>query len=154
MSVIDPSLDTRILNAAVAALNAGRPAEVPEVTKRRRLPDDIIDVARMAVFLGDGQTDPPRGSSNRDPLTRRRMQFAVQCVSPTDDVDLLDSICDPMTNWAVEVLGSTNLSNLVHYVREVSTQRIPEYRDVYVITVLKVFEASYQTRRTDQTLSA
>lgn len=145
---MDP-LFVQILDRAVEELNDTRPTGVPETTKRRRIPGSKVTGPSMAVFLGNETVDPPRGSSNQDPLSRRRLLLAVQCVNRTDDVEELDACVAPMIAWAVQVLGRTNLQKLVHYVRETGSQREPEYLDTAIMVATVLFEVSYQTRRTD-----
>src|SRR5690606_33558554 len=80
-----------ILDAIVEELNTDRPADVPEVTKRRVTPGEPVREARMAVFLGDESVDPTRGnvSPRMDSIARRRQQIAVQCVGVTDELETL-----------------------------------------------------------------
>lgn len=150
---MDP-LFVQILDRAVDELNDERPTGVPESTKRRRIPGSKITGPSMAVFLGNETVDLPRASSNQDPLSRRRLALAVQCINLTDDVEQLDACVAPMVAWAVHVLGKTNLQKLVHYVRETGSQREPEYLDTAIMVATVVFEVSYQTRRNDLTSAA
>ena len=142
-----------ILEAVLTELNTDRPETVPEVTKRRVLPGEVIKEPRMAVFLGDENLDAPRAGSNLDPLAKRRLALIVQCADVTDDVDELDTILEPQMIWATRKLGLTRLSGLAHFVRETAVQRQPEYGDRYAITANLVFECGYQTRRDDITVS-
>lgn len=139
-----------ILDAIVDALNEDRPTGVPEVTKRRVIPGEKIESDRMAVLLGDETVDEPIQRSTLDPTARRKLTFAVECVGVTNDVEQLDECVEPMVEWAVEILGRSNLDKLVHYVRETGTSRAPEMSgDVFVMKAIVFFEVSYQTRRND-----
>lgn len=142
----------QILAAVVLALNTDRPADVPLVTTRRVFPSERITEPTMGVFLGDEQLDAPRAGSNRDPIARRRIAIAVQCIDATDDKDELDSIVSPMLQWSTKVLGLQRLGGLVHYIRETGTTRTPVYQDLFTMTATQVFECSYQTRRDDLTV--
>jgi len=143
----------QILDELLDLLNAtGRPADVPEVTLRRTFPDEKVESARMAIYLGDETLDPPRGSSNIDPISRRRVALAVQCVAATDEKDQIDRITQPMVAWAVQVLGQAKAPEIgLHYVREQSTARRVASLGLYVVHTTIVFELSYQTRRNDLT---
>ena len=141
----------QVIKAVIVDLNTNRPDDVPEVTSRRVFPNDKVTDIRMAVFLGDEDVDPPRGQSNRDRLTRRRTSFAVQCVAPTDLIEEIDEIVQPMLNWSSSVLGHNRLGGLVHYLRETGTTRRVTYQDMAVITATQIFECSYQTLRNDLT---
>lgn len=147
----DDILAIQILDQIIAELNTNRPTDVPEVTARRTFPDEIVREPRMAVFLGDEQLDPPRAGSNADPLARRRLAVAVQCVGVTDNVGEIDRTVQPMLAWATQVLGRSRLGGLVHYVRERGTERRPTYLEIYRLTATQIYEVAYQTLRDDQT---
>lgn len=144
----------QILDRAIEELNTDRPLDVPVATKRRSFPGEKPPAGgTLAVFLGDETLDPPRGSSNIDSLSRRRLPMAVQCVGATDDVALLDEVVEPHLVWATRVLGQSRLGGLVHYVRETAVQRAPEYIDLFVMRATVIFEVSYHTLRRDITAS-
>lgn len=143
----------QILDDLLERLNAsGRPADVPEVTLRRTFPDEEVTQPRMALYLGDENVDPPRQSSNADPLSRRRTSIALQCVAATDDKAMIDFVTLPLVAWGVQVLGRARAPEIgVHYVRETSTTRRVASVGLYVVHTTIVFEVSYQTRRDDLT---
>lgn len=142
----------QIRDRVIEELNTDRPSDVPEATSRRSFPEEPVrDEPRIAVFLGDETVDPPRGSSNMDPISRRRLPIAVQCVAGTDDIAEVDDIVAPLIAWVTSVLAQTNLDGLVHYMRETSTQRAPQYMDLYIMRATLIFEVSYQTLRRDIT---
>lgn len=152
------ALFVQILDAIVGALNTDRPLDVPEVTQRRILPEEPIKEARMGVFLGDENVDPPRGNSRMDPIRRPRVAIAVQCVAPADDVELMDKSVAPMLAWATSVLAvqpiPTALKGLAHYLIEQQTLRRPYYVQYYVMNATQIYQCSYQTRRHDLTVPA
>lgn len=142
-----------ILDELLDRLNStGRPADVPEVTLRRTLPDEQLREPRMAIFLGDETVEPPRQSSNADPLALRRRQVAVQCIAPTDDLEFVDRATQHLVSWAVKVLGRAKAPEIgLLSTREIGTTHRVVSAGLYIVHDTVLFELTYQTRRNDLT---
>ena len=139
-----------IRDAVVAALNAGRPADVPEASTRRFVPGNPLDCARLAVFMAEEPVEGVGGP--RGPIVRRQLSMAVQALAVSEEPDDLDDLVEPMLAWAVRALAAATFGGLAHEVVEQrTTWETARVGDRYAVAATLYLAVPYQSARADLT---
>lgn len=139
-----------IRDAVIATLNTDRPSDVPEATKRRRIPGDRIVDPVVGVFLHEEPARYPRGN-NRSPVTERTRLVIVQIGVSAEDPGDLDDFTEAIREHVVARLGDTTLSGLGLAVEDRGVVEAPiAYKlDLYTMLTHVGFAVPYQTKRDD-----
>lgn len=102
----------------------------------------------MAVVF----VEEPATRANRSfPITKRDLLIGVECVVCANGPELVDDLVEPMLEWAVAVLGDTNLNTLAHDVTEQSTVWETARLEKNYLRATVRFSIAYQTVRNDLT---
>lgn len=139
-----------IRDRVIADLNAAPPTGVPMTTKRRYMPGEKINTARMAAFFAEEEASRPGGAAG--PITRRVLTLALQAVVCVEDPAQADDAIEPLLAHIVDMMGDTNLGGLATNVAEVSTLWASDNQSgVFILMALTRWRIEYQTKRDDLT---
>lgn len=126
----------------IAELNAAPPTGIPEATKRRFVPGQVVTSPRIAVFFAEEDA-----SEGPVPLTKRDLVLAVQAIVAVEDPAQADDAVEPLLVHIVSVLGETNLGGLAHKVVEASTLWGSQQADLFYLVALTRWRVRFQTHR-------
>jgi hypothetical protein len=139
------TLRERIIDAVVTALNAGRPADVPEATRLKTTPYEPSQLPAMTVYPVREDVEDVGGRFG--PLVKRALTLRVECRAIGDPVD---RNLDPLLAWATKALSGNDLGGLVIDIAETGTEWAVEPAEaVHGIAVVD-FTALYATKTNDQ----
>lgn len=141
---------TQIRDRMIADLNADTPTGVPQATKRRYIPGEVLRTARIAVFSGEEDTRRPHNPNF--PLSEHSHLMAIQVAVPVEDPADADDAAEPSRTHIAAVMGDTNLGGLALNVEEVGGRWAGNNDGgLYVLVVLMLWRVKYQTKRNDLT---
>lgn len=139
------SIRQQIRDQIITELNTDRPTDVPECTKRRYVPGELLRAPRIAVFF---RRDPARPATGRhSPLVARELFISTQCLNLVEDPADIDDSVEPFLTWITSVLGETNLDGLAHEIEEGETTWEVQYGDCIYVAATTLWRVSYQTLR-------
>lgn len=141
----------QIRDRALDELNLDRPTGVPVATKRRFVPGQVITENRIAVFFAEEDTQPGPGPRPSSPLTRRKLNLAIQAIVATERPEDADDAAESMLAHIVERLGKTNLAGLAFSVSELSIVWAAQQSDLFYLVALQRWAVDYQTAKADLT---
>lgn len=125
---------------------AGKPAGVPDFTKRRWLPDEQLGECEVRGAVLFHRESPERPFLHA-PITRRYHTIAIQVVTAVAEPDEIDDALEPARAWMVARLGAAGLDGLVHELQEAETvwetARLERIHGAFTT----LWRASYQTPR-------
>lgn len=139
------SIRQQIRDRIITELNTDRPTDMPEATKRRYVPGELLTGPRIAVFF---RREAARPATNRhSPLTARDLVIATQSLNFVEDASDIDDSVEPLMEWITRILGNSNLDGLAHDIEEGETVWEVQYADCIYVAATTLWTVSYQTRR-------
>lgn len=140
-----------VRDRAIYELNLDRPTGIPEATKRRFVPGQVIKESRIAVFFAEEDAMPGPGGRPSSPLTRRRLMLAIQSIVAVERPEDADDVAEDMLAHITERMGKTNLNGLAFSVTELSTLWASAPGDLFYLVALQRWAVDYQTAKADLT---
>ena len=139
------SIRQQIRDRAIEEINAGLPTGVPECGKRRFVPGEKTNAARMAAFFGEEDTKQPGGRAG--PLAKRELILVIQAIAVVERPEEADDAVEPMLEHITSVMGDTNLDGLALGVSEISTLWATGEASMFIVAALTRWRIEYQTVR-------
>ena len=137
------TLRKQIIDAALVALNTGRPTGVPAATRLRQTEFEASTTPSISIYPGAETIEP---ATNRyGAAVKRSLQLVVEVRASGTDPDIL---MDASVGWAEKALASWT-SSLIHDVVEDSVTHEFAIGTVPIGVCRVVFYVRYSTRRTD-----
>lgn len=142
------SIREQIIQAAVSALNADRPAGVPECTRVSALAVASKALPRFSVYPVKEETQ----RINRGAICRRTFTLRVECQAAALVMgpEPVDALVDVMLEHATRTLAGNELGGLANSVEEAGTEWEIVAADMLVCGAVIDFVIEYQTLHNDQ----
>lgn len=137
----------QILAAAVAALNSGAPAGVPQCVRTQMLNTEQAQLPAMTLFPYREEVQNDK-TGRWGPVVTRTMYMRVVIYGQGQ---IADQSCDAILAWVTQTLSGQQFGGLANDTREHESAWQYNETNFAVAAVAVDFLVDYQTLRTDQT---
>lgn len=139
----------QIINAAMAAMNADRPAGVPECTRVSALSFTTKALPKFSLYPVKEEVQ----RINRGAICRRTFTLRIECQAGAMMLgpEPVDAMVDSMLAHATSTLAGNELGGLVNSIEEVAVEWDFAASDTVVVGAIIDFVVDYQTLHNDQT---
>ena len=143
-----PTIREQIIQAAVSAVNANRPDDVPECTRTKLEPTENGSLPALTCFPYREIVTSTKPGGRWGPTVDRvlYLRFVAQAQGKPADAS-----ADPILAWLTKALGGQTFNGLTDDTQESEITYSYDEGTFQVVSVAQDFKIEYQTLRADAT---